>query len=906
MSDSLKAGSVYVAVTASIGEFTKSMAQVVKQAEETAKKIKESAAFVAGVGALFAAGIVQAVEQATEANAALNEDVERLKSLLYTLAGDLGDLFAPAVRQVTDALDLVVAFLQTLDPGTKKAVANFALFAAGTGVVSAGVAGAAGLVEGLAKTLSVTLVPAVGAVQSSLPLLGRAFKVADEMARAALSATVSSAKGLMAALTGLPGMARAAFASTVSGARSLRAAFADIPGTARAAFAAAVSGARSLKAALMDLPGLISSLSRGFLSLMTRALAVTGPVALLALAVGAIVLGAGAVYEAWNDTSTGLKEAVLEAVESLRGYAQRLGAFFKSIFTGLRDLFLGLAVAALETVLAQVRLAAAAFEKLARTAQATTLADELAKLQGLTGASVVSKLAGTMEAAGEAAGKWLAKGVDAVADVGSAAAGKVAQGVQYGAKGLKHAFDDAAKATGLSSLLSQMEGLVGQIFGGDAATQRARAEKEKDASKPEVEVSKIGQARYESSLAALGRGESSPILKALRDKAEAEAKARTEAMEKVREAMLAAREAMKAAKEAAKEAFSGKLTSRTGNVQGLVESGAQGAAMGGPAVAVGAVVLDLITQSQGFAEIIGMVNTVIQQVADALGSFLVPLQPLIAAVLRLVPIIANALGPVFSFVGQLLEPLVPVFYIIGEVLQVLEPILTMFAGALELLTLPLTLIVDTGLRLLFEGIKYLGVGVLGVARGISWLWNGVVEGVQWVLRGLANLPFLGALNDVADALEDVKVDREALKQSQEELLNLSYEQARAKAAETAATMKNTAALKEATESLTNVPAAWRVVQRRFEAQDARTGSPLLLPVAGASSAPTSPATSSEPSSAQAAPAQAAAPAIAINTLNVSGEDTGRALSKLEQHLDNLSFRNRGTRAQPGRYAVEGG
>jgi hypothetical protein len=181
-----------------------------------------------------------------------------------------------------------------------------------------------------------------------------------------------------------------------------------------------------------------------------------------------------------------------------------------------------------------------------------------------------------------------------------------------------------------------------------------------------------------------------------------------------------------------------------------------------------------------------------------------------------------------------------------------------------------------------------------------------VEGVQWVLRGLAHLPFLGALNDVADALNDVKVDREALKQSQEELLNLSYEQARAKAAETAATLKNTQALKEATESLTNVPAAWRVAQARFAAQDARTSSPLLLPVPGASSAPASPAANSAPSTTQATAAQAAAPAIAINTINVSGEDTGRALSKLERHLDNLAFRNRGTRAQPGRYAVEGG
>ncbi|HEY0094478.1 MAG TPA: hypothetical protein VGB96_09150, partial [Archangium sp.] len=83
---------------------------------------------------------------------------------------------------------------------------------------------------------------------------------------------------------------------------------------------------------------------------------------------------------------------------------------------------------------------------------------------------------------------------------------------------------------------------------------------------------------------------------------------------------------------------------------------------------------------------------------------------------------------------------------------------------------------------------------------------------------------------------------------------------------------------------------------RFDAQDPRA-SPLLPVGLPLPSAPAGAATTS---------AHGAAPAIAINTINVSGEDTGRALSQLERHLDNLAFRNRGTRAQPGRYAVEGG
>lgn len=837
MSDALKAGSVYVAVTASIGEFTKSMAQVVKQVEETAKKVKESAAFVAGVGGLFAAGITATVQEAAKANRALGRDTERIQRLIGALVREVGELFAPAVHKIADALGRVLGAFQRLDPGTKKVLAHFALVGAGAGVVAAGIAGAAGLIEGAAKTLGLTLVPALQGVHSALPKISKALKESG------------------AAIASLGRMN---------------------------AFASLGSGVNVLKGALADLPGQVAGFGKTLTSVLPQLFAMTLPVLALAAAVGALALLAGSVYDAWTDSKTGFKDAVIEMANSVLDLADKVKTTLLSIFNGATNFAMLLASVMFEAVAEKVRAVAAFCEAVAKSLRRYELAENLAQVQKLSADGMVNYVTDKIEQAKEKAKAAITAPVELLKRAG----GEVVSGAKYG---LDHAMS-GVKAMFKDSGLANFGKNIADAIKGQWAELTERFGTSVDVPHLDEDPTAVGESDFLERVREMGRKGRTLYQEAFNEHAQS-----------LRETMQAAAQALREAVQAAAQSLKETAVSRSGNVQGLVQSAQQGAMVGGPMGAVAAVALDLLTQSEGFSQIIDMVNNTLKMVADALGELLVPLQPLIGSVLRIVVIIANSLKPVLEFVGQLLEPLAPVFQVVGDLLLVLSPLLQMFAGAIELLTLPLRLIVDTGLKLLFEGIKYLGVGVLGVARGISWLWNGVVEGVQWVLRGLANLPFLGALNDVADALNDVKVDRDALKQSQEELLHLTYEQARAKAAETAATLKNTQAQKEATEALTNVPASWKVAQRRYEAQD--VGKSPFLPLVDLGAAPAAGRTSSADTPAAAAPASV--PAVHIDNLNVSGEDTSAALAKLERHLDNLAFRNRGTTGRPGRYALEG-
>ncbi|EPX62552.1 hypothetical protein D187_008740 [Cystobacter fuscus DSM 2262] len=891
MSGALKVGDVFVAVSASLNEFTKGIDELLENVEEAADAIEGAMSKAAAALGDFSEGLLSvaavagaAVAGAAESNEAAKKAADDLKASMLQLSSEVGAVFLPLVRELTEGVRTLTATWRGLGAEQKQQLVSFVRYSA--------IVGAAGLATSRALLFTKSLFE--GTV-----VLARGLR------------TLNGGLGILA--TGLRGAGPLLTRLGWQLVYLKQASMGDV-------FAAVTASLRTFAANLRALPGQAGGLGSAFKSMLPTLLAVGAPVLAITAAVAALVLLAGSLYRAWNRGGAGLKEVLAGVGESVRGLAAQVKDTFVGIFDAFMEFALGLASAFLEVLAAKVRAVAAFAEEVARKAGRENWADNLAQVQKLSGTGMVKAIVGQVSPVVDAARQKLASAGAVLKSIGKETGQAIGYGLSESVGGLKDLFQD----TGLAGMKEQIEnwlqGLMPKV--GDPSSVSAPDDREAAAARYADWVKKqdasLREALYEDAAAANKAlaAEAAAIEETVRqvereaqeasEMAQLQAEASLEAAEDARRAQAAeaeqAVEAWRASRDEARrlaeavadarEALASNLASRTGNLQGLVQSAGQGAMVGGPVGAAVAVGLDLLTQSEGFQQIIEMVNTVIQQVADALGSFLVPLQPLVASVLRLVPIIANALGPVFSFIGQLLEPLVPVFYVIGEVLQVLEPLLQMFAGALQLVAMPIKLLVDTALRMLFEGLKMLGVALLALVRGISWLWNGLVEGVQLLLRTLAHLPFLDGLNKVADELEAVKVDRDALKQSQEELLNLTYEQARAKAAETAATIKNTKALQEATESLTNVPAAWRVAQRRFQAQDART-SPLLP--AGLA-----------PSTAQAAPAQTAAPAIAIGTVNVSGEDTGRALAKLEQHLNNLSFRNRGTRAGPGRYAVEGG
>ncbi len=178
----------------------------------------------------------------------------------------------------------------------------------------------------------------------------------------------------------------------------------------------------------------------------------------------------------------------------------------------------------------------------------------------------------------------------------------------------------------------------------------------------------------------------------------------------------------------AAEGLKGMVASRTGSIGSLVQSGMQGAAVGGPIGAVVGVGLDLLTRSKSFQKLMESLDGIIQSLADGLGMILEP-------------------------IGMLLEPLEPlgaIFAVWGKIMSVaLAP----------------------GMALVSAGLKLVVTPLLYLARAIGWFWNGLVDLLSDMLRAMSKVPLLGFMKKWADQLEQQKVDTYAISVALDEMWN---------------------------------------------------------------------------------------------------------------------------------------
>jgi hypothetical protein len=184
----------------------------------------------------------------------------------------------------------------------------------------------------------------------------------------------------------------------------------------------------------------------------------------------------------------------------------------------------------------------------------------------------------------------------------------------------------------------------------------------------------------------------------------------------------------------------------------------------------GGAILGLITSSKSFQKILDNINPILQMVSDTFG--------------------------------KLIEPLLPIVNLLGTILA---PILDIFGQMLSQLLLPL-------MKPLFEGLKWLGVAVLWVAKVLGEFRNKVIDMIQGLLRGIGNLELFGKkpfgfLLGVADNMNNLKVDTDKLGQAMENLENMTWDQSMAAAQAAANTEK-------ASESMRNVPEIFKAALTR--------------------------------------------------------------------------------------------
>jgi hypothetical protein len=723
MSGGLRVGDLYLAVTASIGPALKSLGDLVESVEKAAKQVKDAAKDMGEIGAVVAAGIAGAVAAASQSNAAMQEEVTHLTDLLYTLAAELGDLFAPVVKKLADFVERLVATFQKMSPEAKGAAADTALWVAGLGLAIGAVGKTAGVIEALA-----------GGMGSLITVLGK------------LKASTSVA---------------------------------------------------SLAASLG---------------------AVAAPALAIAAAVAALTLLAGSVYGAWTNTSTGLRESVMSILESIGGAAQKLWEMLKSVFEGLGDILKSVAMKALEYMAWLIRGMAKVYLPLAQVLRMKDLTRALTDASKLTGKDlldVFSEAGALLESKATEAAQ--AVGEKAVA-FGSAIADAVATGAKGMWDGTKKMAEDSGVTALVNKVMAMVQGLVG--FADGQAKVRTPDDDEApysiDVAGPAARDMDRMVAEVQSLAAHGGRGVRA-LNSAMETKAKALAKAMADAAEAGRQAVAQARAEL-----------AQRFASAFGEITALVDTFRQGAlaAGGNPLGGIGAVVGQLVTQSEGFKVLLEMVSTIIQHVADALGGFLTALQPLLGAVFIVINAVVSALTPVFEMLGEVIRPLAAPLVIVGQLLQGLAPLLEVLGKAFLAIMAPVQLIAGPVLKGLFEVLKFVSVIILTVAKAIGSVWNAVVGAIQKVLNGISDiLEWVGidALEDFANSLDRLKVDTNAMGDALNVLRDTTWDSAMATADATAETIKNAEAQRRANEALSNVPAAWKVALRRFQAQDAQEG-----------------------------------------------------------------------------------
>lgn len=828
MAGALRAGSVYVAVSAAIGDFVKGLTAAVKATEVAAKKIKESAEALANVGAIFAAGMTGAVLAAAQSNRAIQADMERLKAYLYTLAADIGDAFRPALRALTQHVAQLVGAFQRLRPELRESVAEVVVFLATLGAGAAVLGRTAGLVEGLAKATGAVLVPALGAA-------------------------TAATKALAAA------------------------------GAGSAGFPAITRAVAQMEA------GVLRSLAKLAVSFG----AVLLPIAAVTAAIAALALLAGTLYEAWEDTSTGLKATVLGWWESLKSLGAQLAETMAGWFTTLRSFVLaGLAVV-LDVVARMARDAGSVLGPLARGAGLTDLAKRLEAMGGLTGTALLGDLTSGAEYMANKAREGAAALQQGAAEAGEKISRGAARGLEFSARGLRRLAAD----TGLDRLPERLKNVVselGQLFGAEG---RIRSPFE------DVDVARVGRGgALPSAAAEFSRG-GSAAERAAFDRMKAHAR---RLAEEAAAAMAQARESIR-----------GRFAAALGQVGETLEAFAQGvAAFGGPQGGIAAVAADLLTRSAGFRAVLEIAEGALARIGDALGAFLAPLEPVIAALFMLVDGALTAIAPALNTLSGFVAPLVPPLVLTGRLFQALAPALAMAVHALALVVNPMQLFAGPILKGLFEVLKMVGLTILHVVRALGGAWNGIINAIQTVFRKLADISVLGKkplgfLDKWADGLDRAKIDTDALAKSIMELNGLTWEAARQKAEETAAVLRNRQALDRATEALSNVPNAWKVALARFEAQDPQqppvgSGGPVpATPEPPGTWAPRRPppgGVGTNPGGNNTQTVQV--PLVGAITINAYSPE--EALARAEGLLDKLNFRRFGTRGSQGRYGVQGG
>lgn len=914
-------GELAVRLSAKTQGFMAEFDKAVKKTEELADEVEALASKGAAALGDMADGFLTVAAAATGAfvlgaqgNQQMADAMKELEGVTRTLAVEFGKELVPLVKEATQAVKTAVAYWRNLSDEQKKGVVEGVKWAfmlgTGTKALQQGIVFGKSFAEG---TVAVA-------------------RVAGPAAKAVSSGVASITAALKDAAVAVGGLGTAFAAFSKKGVGELLSGLGDKLGSGLdKAWAGLARG-------LMNLPATIASAAAGFKAMLVAAAPVVGTVLAVVAAVGALVVLAAVLRDAWAQSGDGITSwfedvagAAVKLGETITGF---LGDMFNSLTGFLRK---GMEVA-FEYIASQVRWLAKLAAPIAKWAGAKELAAGFEQLAQTSGKKMLEYLDKGAKTLWDAGANLAEKAGDKVASV----AGAVGDALKSGAKAtgdiLKTSMDSARrgfalldKDLGISDLIATLSGKVPALpqapsaaeVNAVGATDTLEAQKKAadDAAKFAKDMAALAEqaaAESHAEFVAAVRAESHAAaenFRALREMAEQFSAEALESVGTVQEFLMGSvlkegerlREAAKALAEKmaqAREALANMVLTRSGDAPSVVQSGMQGFAAGGPLGAVAGVFIDLLTRSNQFKGIVEQVNNVIQVVADALGVFFEALGPVVGAVLNIAVIIANALKPAMKALGDLLAPLAPVFVMVGEVLGPLFSVLGAMLGSLVEVLKP---IINVTMRALFEVLRGLGMVVLNVMIGIGNVWNGIINAVQSVFRALGSIEVFGGrpfqfLDNWATVIDEAKVDTDDYVIALMRLQGLTWEQAQAKAEELEQTQRQTKAQEALNESLLNAPRAWRIALNRYRAQDGQWGGSAPggggMPWPPVGGPPPTSGTPGPPSDSNGGggggPAPAPAPGGPSTVINITTHDVGAAGIVVARVVDEKKFRQRGS------------
>ena len=179
---------------------------------------------------------------------------------------------------------------------------------------------------------------------------------------------------------------------------------------------------------------------------------------------------------------------------------------------------------------------------------------------------------------------------------------------------------------------------------------------------------------------------------------------------------------------------------------------------------------------------------------DSLGEMAAAFDPMIGAIMEIAQeskvfeLIMESAGEIISafidMIGMLLEPLLPLIRVLE---MALVPIFNALGQILAAVFMPI-------LRMLFPVIKTFGIILVTVAQIVGTVWNAL-------LSLISTIPFID--------LSSYKIDTEALSEARQDLIDVTWDELRAKEDLEEET-------KDLTESLKNVPDGFAIAFRRFQ------------------------------------------------------------------------------------------